>query len=597
MEKLGPLPITLGVTGHRDLRSEDIPTLEARVGEVLDELKSAYAHSPLQLITPLAEGADRLVARACLKRGMTLIAPLPLPRALYEADFSTPESRSEFADLLGRASESLELPILAGADATEIATYGEARDRQYAAVGAYVIRHSQILIALWDGMETQLTGGTWDTLRRQLRGADDGDNDSFDPLDPPERGPVFHVVTPRQRHTELPARALELRVLLPGSDLARWAPLGEFARSASARLFRRMDLFNRDAVQFPHREDLSHLPFDTAAVPLVLERDVPPHMRQALDAFGHADSLAIRFKRRTTIGLRILFALAFLSVLFLSLYSDVERNPFLVTAYFLGLAAAYTWFVWVGTMPEPPDWLRNTLGHNATMRLWGQRGDYKSRHLDYRALAEGLRVQVVWALSGVGDLVAERYLRKQRTELDWIRYALRAWMRQSATPAARPEETLSPGVASVVPEAWMEQQSDYYRFATNRDRSALARKERIVSILFLAGLLLAASLLLHVLSGGQGRVIDYTLFGSGIALAAAALVEGYADKVGIAQQVRQFERMELLFARAAAEARRFRLLGREDAIKRLVRDLGEEALSEHGDWVLLHRERGLEVPG
>jgi hypothetical protein len=30
--------------------------------------------------------------------------------------------------------------------------------------------------------------------------------------------------------------------------------------------------------------------------------------------------------------------------------------------------------------------------------------------------------------------------------------------------------------------------------------------------------------------------------------------------------------------------------------KSLIRELGDEALAENGDWVLLHRERAIEVP-
>ena len=33
-----------------------------------------------------------------------------------------------------------------------------------------------------------------------------------------------------------------------------------------------------------------------------------------------------------------------------------------------------------------------------------------------------------------------------------------------------------------------------------------------------------------------------------------------------------------------------------DSARTLVSDLGKEALAEHGDWLMLHRERPIELP-
>src|SRR5689334_2600546 len=68
----GPLPLLIGVTGHRDLREEDLPILETRVGEILADLAARFPHTPVEVLSPLAEGADRLVARAALAQGMRL---------------------------------------------------------------------------------------------------------------------------------------------------------------------------------------------------------------------------------------------------------------------------------------------------------------------------------------------------------------------------------------------------------------------------------------------------------------------------------------------------------------------------------------------
>ena len=43
---------------------------------------------------------------------------------------------------------------------------------------------------------------------------------------------------------------------------------------------------------------------------------------------------------------------------------------------------------------------------------------------DYRALAEGLRVQVYWILAGLNKSVPASYLHRQRGEMDWFRRAI-----------------------------------------------------------------------------------------------------------------------------------------------------------------------------
>src|SRR5271170_7773111 len=66
--KIDPrLPLVIGVTGHRDLRADARPAIAAQVREILLNFKTSYPSTPLVLISPLAEGADRLVADVALE--------------------------------------------------------------------------------------------------------------------------------------------------------------------------------------------------------------------------------------------------------------------------------------------------------------------------------------------------------------------------------------------------------------------------------------------------------------------------------------------------------------------------------------------------
>jgi hypothetical protein len=51
-----------------------------------------------------------------------------------------------------------------------------------------------------------------------------------------------------------------------------------------------------------------------------------------------------------------------------------------------------------------------------------------------------------------------------------------------------------------------------------------------------------------------------------------------------------------VFRRASARLRALLEERETDAAQALVVELGKEALAEHADWVLLHRERPVELP-
>lgn len=138
----------IGVTGHRFLAERD--RLTAGVDAALQRIHAAFpAQEVLTVISPLAEGADRLVVWCVLALGgMRLVVSLPLAIEDYLADFATPASRAEFRYLLAQADTTVMLPT------------APTREAAYEAAGHYVLDHCDVLIALWDGLDEQGPGGT-----------------------------------------------------------------------------------------------------------------------------------------------------------------------------------------------------------------------------------------------------------------------------------------------------------------------------------------------------------------------------------------------------------------------------------------------------
>ena len=153
------LTLVIGVTGHRDIPAGEYEALAARVTELLQSLRRDFPALPLVMLNPLADGGDRIAARAAVALGVPLFVPLPFAREEYERDFETPDSLAEFRDLVSGA-RIRELPLAPGIRADEVAVRGPARNRQYAQLGMFISSHSQVLLALWDGKPSDALGGT-----------------------------------------------------------------------------------------------------------------------------------------------------------------------------------------------------------------------------------------------------------------------------------------------------------------------------------------------------------------------------------------------------------------------------------------------------
>lgn len=149
--KLRPPRILIGVAGHRVLADEGRVT--GAVDLALDRIEKAYGPSPLTILSPLASGADQLVARRVLARpGSRLIATLPMPLEQYLDDFPVGDQRRAFLHLLDQASETISLPP------------AHSRVESYEAVGQYLVTHCDLVIAIWDGRPARGRGGTAETV-------------------------------------------------------------------------------------------------------------------------------------------------------------------------------------------------------------------------------------------------------------------------------------------------------------------------------------------------------------------------------------------------------------------------------------------------
>lgn len=225
----GFTPIVLGATGHRDIAESDHVILKKAICDELHKIAKQCVHSPLILVSGLAEGADRLLALCALECGWHIAAILPLSQSEYEKDFASQDSIDEFRKLLSECVWVKSLDEKHG------------RPECYRQMGFELAKQSQILISVWDGHHENGPGGTAEVIRSFRQGLP-----MTRPL-LPDAGPVIHVLARRSVHAKSSSTNEIGSVALLVSCPAGLANVGEEARWGA--VLNAIDAFNAEIVK------------------------------------------------------------------------------------------------------------------------------------------------------------------------------------------------------------------------------------------------------------------------------------------------------------------------------------------------------------
>jgi len=566
----GIVPLLIGVTGHRDLVPAEIPGIRLAVRLFLSGLHEQFPDRPIQILSPLAEGADRLVAEVALELGHHIVVAVPMPEDLYVTDFETAQSRAEYERLRAQSVHVYELPIVPHASREQITHHGEHRNQQYAQLGVFLGAHSHVLLALWDGKESSELGGTAQVVefRRDdvMRGYAPTEQLNQQLLADDESDLVYHIVVSRNRENGQPANGLISQTgkwLNIEAGLPRQFDLSE----TYVKVFERTSEFNREARA--NRERI-----EAESWPLVGKEDaryLPESTRTIHRVFCAADWLAIHYQGKRLQALRITHSLAFLMGLMFLFYADFEaRRPF-VLVFFACFVIAF-------------------LVHtHASRKSW------HGRYLEYRTLAEGLRVQFYWAAAGVTtEMVTkfshDNFLQKQDIELGWIRNVMRfASIGCDIAPNLNPH-----GVEFTVRE-WVGDektggQLKYYKTKKEIYRERTARLETLASITSVV----VGTILITCIIVSSDEVRTNLFLALGAMLLMSGVRQAYAFQVAEKDVIKQYEFMYSIFA--TAHRRILRATSNVEK-RRILRVLGEAALDEHAQWIFLHRDRPSDAGG
>jgi hypothetical protein len=564
------IPFLIGVVGHRDLLVDELPQIRETLVKLLRNLKDSFPDVQPTLLTSMAEGADLLAAEAAADLGLPIVAALALPAELSRAELPDDESREVF-DRVFALAERLEVPDTRPSDDSA------SRDRQYQRAGVLVARYSTLLIAIWDGKATDHKAGTARVVEYRRGGiaptADEEPLSSNALLAAHDNDLLFDIRCSRSQNGARPGVTV---IGFVGSG----ASGGEEIPPSLATTLERIAAFNRDVDRFQgeiaqHRRLSLPTPYS------------PPERLSYLDnLFRSADWLGTYYRRSFTTALRARYALwTMMAFLLLSFKKESFGLVGLITIG--GVLIVFT------------------LGLG--LALWAHKRNWHRKYLDYRALAEGLRVEFYWEIAGVrgrfdGEFAHESFLQRQDIELEWIRAAMRA---VSLRLAGRAGDALPSGFSDAF-AGWIGDdhpvhgsgQLFYYRKRIGRLERNLHMAEVIGRVLLFAGLgvalVFAGEVGLEWLVNSQmfsTEVRGVLLWVLAIVTVCAVIFDTYISEKADRALIRQYRYMYSLFGIAARELRSVR----SDAQKLdILRSLGHACLAEHAQWILGHRDKRIE---
>lgn len=555
-------PLVIGVTSHRNIPADEIEPIRQCVRDFLAQLRHDFPGLPLVLVSALAEGGDQLVAQEALAAGARLVAPLPLPPDLYVEDFSSAAVRADFHRLCNQA-EIVPLPPPKGQSLLELGTPGLARDRQYARAGVYIASHCHILLAIWDGKASGRLGGTAQIVNYHLNGTMPGlidrRQDTRHVLGGGDESLLYHIVCSRDGADGAPAAGL-----LPLQTLWRTADTVSAADSLPADfrlMFARMVEFNGEC--------------DTHAGEIaasVRQADAAGDAADIDSLFHAADWLALHFQRRVLLAMRLTYTLAALMGIAFTFYAHLPAQDFLIYLFLLLFASG------------------------GAVAMLARRRGWHRKYLDYRALAEGLRIQSYWQRANISanadhEFAHDNFLQRQNIELGWIRNVMRAAGLHAATRPAQPSPAaLAQVIAEWVGESGKSGQLHYYERKT-AERTGLHHVTEAVGSLSLWGgvaISVFLAVFVHRLSHDTKTLLVLVM---AVLSIMAAVREAYAYRKADKELIRQYRFMQRIFtgARAALDRTDDPVLQRQ-----ILLSLGDAALTEQAEWTLMQRERQVE---
>jgi hypothetical protein len=543
-----PFRLRVGITGTRTLTEtavieESLRTiLTTRYKQAFNadgqRALSGLHATPLAftLVSPLAEGADRLAARVALELpGTRLEVILPLKPEDYREDFAANDSCEDFSELLALAQRVTVVPPFP-------------RPECYWQVGKAVVDSCDILVAVWDGQPSRGRGGTAEIVAMAT-----------------EQGkPVFIIST-------IAPHAITLRngERLTGSHLAGLEEFNAYPLDSSTF---RQSAANQGRWLFTASAAES-IPQTTRSV--IETHLIPPFVRAEAVAAHCQD----RYLRSGLFGYLIaLFSVAILAMAIVLFHNNLTMSAVFYGIELTALAAVFIMIHRAHKAGVHEKWLANrALAERLRNAFYFVACGLPPTHPRLDAEENPLFT---------GDH-------------DWTAVAF-AEVCAGLSLVPRPEDLNCPALAQYIKTSWVDDQRAYHhsnvvgkpgakawikRFGTQRCDDLL---RRLALGSFLGAMIISALHLVFALfnlHGGWVKPVEVVLTIIAILLpVAGATFNGYRSLMEFSQMTASSEMMQIQLGRIAPHLQEVR---NADELEKCLRRIEDLMLLESQDWVRL----------
>lgn len=585
------LTLNVGITGHRltTIPEEMLEALGQKLDEVFRYLRVGvatlennqvpfYEHGPsmMWLHTPLASGADQMAATSAHANGFEIRALLPFATNEYGKDFARGEEHNQYRHLLQESDEIFCLPGLR-----------EQEEEAYLSVGKAVIAAADVIVAVWDGGEGNGRGGTAHVVDLSLRAG----------------VPVIHIPLNR---TDNRVEALRL---LTGGDIVETEFVPMVGEAEIIELIDQL-LMPRTAIEraqlleyFEERENTVNwrIEYPLLLSLLGVKKLSPKPWRQTPLSSELTSGLGIAGGVAGDKGADPR-DLAYAWANFLAIrYAQLFRSGH-VTNYFL---SAFAVLVALFGLILPSVKIYLVVIELATIGLLylntsaGRSGDWHRRWLQYRRLAESLRLLEYLKQTGLaGPPFRNEYASRSFDDgisADWTGWYCAAIWREMRSPVGFMSAERTKALALSVARDQIAGQASYHRVNAERMRHLDHRLHELGSILMGA---VIASCCLYILIYLFMHDLTRTLTNPFIFVTAGfpALGAAVFGMRGHGEHLLTASRSIRTSQALAVDVERLGSVEDPEELANLLVNITQVMLSDLALWTVSYSEKSLEVP-
>ena len=585
------IPIVVGVTGHRNIVEEDKPSIRAQVIESLKEIQSLCrckdgTDTPVIMLNAFAQGADMLCAEAAFELGIDVYAVLPCDEERYIKSFDDEQAKGRLSGYLAKCKRKFVAPDteknrewLKAADNMDDDSY------EYRQLGIYVAEHSHVLIALWDGKppRQQYGCGTVEVIKFALEGKFLDKDHLFKPAMINDSAVVW-IKSRRQGDGDK-------------ADVCRKWLTSKLAADDNTEIY---DDYCVSDTPPAFLKDMIDKTAGYNSQTVEVSDDEVKLWKNIAELDDYRKNLRYHYAKADNLSYN---------------KNQTKYNLFVLLLAIIGTVVACTFLIYddagLNFMIFP---CTAAIGLIIWLTVYGNKKAYQQNYIQYRALAEALRIQFYMSmcLSGQDALpnVCELYSWSQKADMIWIDKAVRtlAVISETGKPGVDPSDVVEVWIGnSEKPKGQLKYHNDK-KAGNKRQAEKYERlsKLSLIATVFVYFLIFAAEVASYVVkSCGKTWFWENNVFGDvswrafaaiilGIATAASLLFSSYWGKLSFDRKADDNEKMSKFYASAYARWQEVKKFGGVETEK-FIREVAREEIVENGVWCSYVNENRLEI--